>query len=367
MKVNCNRAALCEALQLAASIVPSRTPKPILQCAKLEANLKEKKLTLTATDNEITICYHIPQVEIIQAGATVAPADRLTAILRESSDDTILLEVQESTCQIIGKDSRFRIYGHDPAEFPVTEDAVQESAATIKAGVLKLLIGQTAFAAAKESTRYAINGVLWETHGKKLRLVATDGRRLAMVDGDLVASKKEEEQSAIVPVKTMQLLERMHQDPEQKVDICFTANKIVVATALAQITSNLVQGRFPKYTDVIPTGCEKKVQLNAQALQSAVKRVSLLINEQSRGVQLRFSEGQLCLSSSTPEAGDAEIKMAADYHGDDFAIGFNPQYILDLLRVVDEPDIVCEFSDTGKPGLLRAGKSQVYVIMPVTV
>ncbi len=365
MNVKCNRVALFEALQLAASIVPSRTPKPILQCAKLQT--ADGHLIVTATDNEITIHYHVRQVESVKEGATVVPADRLTAILRESSDDVVHLEVEEAICQVIGKDSRFRIYGHDPADYPVTDMMVKDGGFKIKAGELRRIINQVVFAAARESTRYAINGIFWEPQGKKLRLVATDGRRLAHVEGDMVGSAKDSAANAIVPVKTMQLIERMLHDAEETVEIMLGENQLKIVTAQAEMTSNLVQGRFPKYSDVIPTGADRKISVNSAALQSAVKRASLLINEQSRGVKLTFADETLTLSSSTPEAGDAEIRMPVAYKGEEFSIGFNPNYILEMLRVVEDEETSWEFTESGKPGLIRAGRHFLYVIMPVTV
>ena len=365
MNVKCSRAALFEALQLASSIVPSRTPKPILQCARLLA--AEQKLTVTATDGEITIKYLVPQVQIAVEGASVVPADRIASILRESADETVDLEVTDATLSVIGRDSRFRIFGHDPDDFPTLKQPETEGQIKIQAETLKRMISQSVFAAAKESTRYAIHGVLWEQQGKKLRFVATDGRRLARVDGEIVALEKEGERSAIVPVKTMLLLEKLLGDPDEKISIGFTDNQIHISTALAEVTGNLVQGRFPKYSDVIPTGTDKKAQIEVEAFRSAVRRAALLSAENTRGIQLGFADGQLKLSSSTPEAGEAEIKMPISYQGGDMEIGFNPQFLLDMIRVVNEPEIVCEFSDGSKPGLVKAGRDFIYVIMPVTV
>ena len=271
MKVTCNRAALHEAIQLASSIVPSRTPKPILQCAKLETDPQNEKLTVLATDNEISIKYAVPQVEIEKSGAAVVPAERLAAILHETVDETVSLEVTDTTCQICGKDSRFRIFGQAAEDFPVVGPLEQESSLEVMAGVLRRQIHLTSFAAARENTRYAINGVLWEQRGKKLRMVATDGRRLARSDGKVETDKKDLEQNAVVSIKAMTVLERILNDPDEKVKVGFTENQIYMRTALVELTGNLVQGRFPKYEDVIPTGCDKKVQIASEPLRSAVR------------------------------------------------------------------------------------------------
>jgi DNA polymerase III subunit beta len=367
MNIKCNRVALYEAVQLASSIVPARTPKPILQCAKIQADQKEQRLTVTATDNEITVKYIVPQVQVNAEGAAVLPADKITSILHEGADETVDLEVNDSTCQVVGKDSRFRIYGHDPDDFPVIGELQKDEVVQIKAGVLKRMIHRTLFAAARENTRYAINGVLWEQHGKTLRMVATDGRRLAMIDGEVIPGDKDAEQTAIVPAKAWTVIDKILHDPEEKIQISFSGNQMTTNTALAEITCNLVQGRFPKYVDVVPCGCNKKAQLEAEVFRSAVRRAALLSTEQSRGVLLSFSGEKLCLTSSTPETGDAEINMNVKYSGEDLKIGFNPQYLSDALRVIEEPEVVFDFVESTKPGLLSAGKDFRYVIMPVSV
>ena len=367
MNIKCNRAALYEAVQLASSIVPTRTPKPILQCAKIQADQQQQKLTVTATDGEITIKYVVPQVQIETEGAAVVPADKITSILHESIDETVDLEVSDSTCQVVGKDSRFRVYGHDPEDFPVIGETQRDKLVQIKAGLLKRMIHMTSFASARENTRYAINGVLWEQKGKKLRMVSTDGRRLAIIDGEISPSDNESEHTAIIPAKAWIAIEKVLHDPEEKIQIFFSGNQMTACTTLAEITGILVQGRFPKYTGVVPSGCTKKAHLEAEAFHSAVRRAALLSTEQSRGILLSFSEEKLCLTSSTPETGDVEINMSISYTGEDIKIGFNPQYLSDALRVIDEPEVTFEFIESAKPGLLNAGKDFRYVIMPVTV
>ena len=367
MKIKCNQAALYEAVQLASSIVPARTPKPILQCAKIQADKQEQRLTVTATDNDITVKYVVPQVQVEVAGAAVIPADKIASILHEGTDETINIEVSDSTCQVVGKDCRFCIYGHDPDDFPVIGEVQKGDIVQIRARRLRRMIHMTSFAAARENTRYAINGVLWEQQGKKLRMVATDGRRLALVDGDVTPSAKGSEQTAIVPSKALIVIDKILYDPEEKIQVFFSGNQMTACTALAEITCNLVQGRFPKYNDVIPSGCNKKALLEADIFRSAVRRAAVLSTEQSRGVLLSFYEGKLCLTSSTPETGEVEINMSVSYTGDDLKIGFNPQYLSDALRVIEEPEVVFEFVETNKPGLLSTGKDFRYVIMPVTV
>jgi len=367
MKIKCNRAALHDAVQLAASIVPVRTPKPILQCIKLETRVHDKTAVVMATDNELIIEYSITQVQIEDEGNMVVPADRLAGILHESSDETIDLELTDATCQVTGKDSRFLIYGHDPGDYPVLESPAKQADIEMKASALQRMVHMTVFSAARENTRYAINGVLWEQRAKKLRMVATDGRRLAKIDGLVENTRADGEQNTIVPVKSLQILERTLHSAEGKAEIRFLDNQISFWTPVVQITSNLIQGRFPKYEDVIPGNCTCKAQMQTELLASAVRQAALLTNEQSRGILMSFSQGVVHLSSSTPEAGEAKVKMPATYEGKDLGIGFNPHYLLDALRVIDEPKVTMEMVDAETPGVLRAGKDFLYVLMPVAV
>ena len=177
MKVKFNRSALQEALSLVTSLIPSRTPKPILQCVRITT--EEDAVRISATDLEAGITFLVSQVEIAEPGDIVVPADKLSSIVRESFDDVIALEASEAAVQIVGSDSRFTIYSHDPQQYPEIPGFEGDADLEVKLDMLQEGIELSVFAAARESTRYALNGILWEVSGKKLFLVATDGRRLA--------------------------------------------------------------------------------------------------------------------------------------------------------------------------------------------
>src|SRR3954454_9986231 len=252
MKVICNRGALLDALLMAGNVVASRTPKPVLQCVKLTA--EDNTLTVAATDLEVAIRYSDAQVQIEQAGEALLPADKLRDIVRESVDDTLSIELSCKQAIIKGQDSRFTIYTQNPSEFPPVPDFEGEADFTIAGGHLKQLVNQTLFAAAKESTRYAFNGVLVVAKGKKISLVSTDGRRLAQANGDLADAGKlsKDGAKAIVPTKALQLVDKLIDDPEEAVGFQMRENQVIVHTSNATLTSNLVEGQFPPYEDVIP-------------------------------------------------------------------------------------------------------------------
>src|SRR5205085_10962027 len=275
MKVICNRGALLDALIMTGNVVAARTPKPVLQCVKLTA--EENALTVAATDLEVAIRYIDNQVQIEKEGEALVPADKLRDIVRESVDDTLSIELAGEQAVIKGQDSKFTIYTQNPREFPPVPDFEGQADFEIAGGHLKQLIGQTLFAAAKESTRYAFNGVLVVAKGKKISLVSTDGRRLAQANGDLSSAGKlsKDGARAIIPTKALQLVEKLIDDPEEAVGFQMRENQVIVHTQSATLTSNLVEGQFPPYEDVIPKDGDKKMTASTADFLSAIKRAAL--------------------------------------------------------------------------------------------
>jgi len=366
MKANFNRAALSEALGLLTSVIPSRTPKPILRCVKISAS--EREVRISATDLEVGINYLVSEVQVERAGEIIVPADRLAAIVRESTDEVLLLEEKEGACDVKGSDSHFAIYGQEPGQYPSVPEYSGSADIEIKLNELQGGIERCLFATAKESSRYAINGVLWEIKGKKLILVATDGRRLARCKVNLAATpdKKIETVKIIVPAKTMVLLGKIGGDKEV-VGVKLVDNQVLINCANVVISSNLVEGNFPKYEDIIPTDYDKKLTLSTDAALSAVRRAALLTSEESRGIKLSVGKGKLVFSSRAPEAGDAQIDMATEYKGEPIEIGFNPQFLVDVLRAVKAPEFELELGQQDRPGLIKSGANFLYVLMPINL
>jgi len=367
MKVNFNRNALAEALGLLTSVVPARTPKPVLRCVKIDAG--EKDLSICATDLEVGINYALSQVSVEKPGRVVIPADRLTAIVRESADDVLSLQTTDDSCQITGADSRFTLYAQPPDQFPIVPSFEGNPDIRINLTDLQTGIEQCLFATAKESTRYALNGVLWDINEKKLLLVATDGRRLARCKVSLNAAAKQqtEKTKIILPTKTMALLDKIGADEKDLVSAKLVDNHILIHCANVVISSSLVEGNFPKYEDIIPTDYDKKLQLSTEAALSAVRRAALLTTEASRGVKLSISSDKLIFSGGAPEAGDARVDMPIEYKAEPIEIGFNPQFLIDVLRVIKAPHFELELGQPDRPGLIKSGKDFLYVLMPINL
>ena len=366
MKVKFNRAALQEALGLVTSISPSRTPKPILQCLRITT--EKDAVRLSATDLEVGITVLIDQVEIGGAGELVIPADKLSSIVRESFDEVIELQAAESAVYLVGSDSRFTIYSHDVSQYPTVPGFEGETDLEILLDKFQEGIEQTVFAAAKESTRYALNGILWEVQGKKLVMVATDGRRLSKVIVPLEkATELPEGRRIIVPAKTMAILDKIPTYDAAKVGVRFVGNQIVLICGNTVVSSNLVEGNFPKYEDIIPTNYEKKLTLKTAPTQSAVRRAALLATEDSKGIRLSLTKNSLVFSSRAPETGDAQIDMAVEYSHEPMDIGFNPQFLVDVLRVIKADEFELHLGQPDRPGLIKCGTGFLYIIMPVNL
>ncbi len=367
MKLNFNREALADALGILTTVVPSRTPKPILRCIQITAD--DKNVHICATDLEVGINYIVPEVQVEEAGEVVVPADRLAAVVRESTEDVLLLKSDDGTCKIEGADSHFTIYGQEPGQYPVVPSFDAQADIEIALSNLQAGIKQCLFAAAKESTRYALNGVLWEIKGKKLSLVATDGRRLASCKVGLASAPAEKIAKAkiIVPAKTMMLLDKIGDGDKDIVLVKYVDNQILFSCANVVISSNLVEGNFPKYEDIIPRDYDKKLALPTEAVLSAVRRSALLTSEESKGIKLSVGKNNLVFSGRAPEAGDAQIDMPIDYKDEPIEIAFNPQFLIDVLRVIKTAEFELELGQADRPGLIKSGANFLYVLMPINL
>lgn len=390
MKVICDRAALLDAINLVSGVVATRTPKPQLTCVKLTAAKKDGagRLLLLATDAEVSLRLSTANVDVHQPGEALVPAQKLQQIVAaEETEPTLTLDVEQDMMLVKGQDAKFKVFGYPPADFPPVPEFPAEGERGVRCvfrvapSELGTLIARTLFATARETSRYAINGVLLKLQGKKLEMVATDGRRLALARGAAEGGPTDSPVTCIVPTKALSLASKLIDTGEETVRVAITENQIIFGfgdsddeTPRAVLASTLVEGQFPPYEDVIPRDQDKKAVFDVATLRSGVRRAALLTNEESRGVKLAFTSGKtkgdkkLRLSSRAPEMGEAEVDVDFEsYDGEDIEIGFNPGFITDALKVVEDPQVVMELKAPNKPGLIKAGADFVYVVMPVSL
>ncbi len=402
MKVVCDRAALMNAVNLVAAVAPSRTPSPALSHVKLTAGKGPHggELVLAATDAETALSITLTSVDVAEPGTCAVLAEKLRGIVSaEEGEPTLTLESTGGVLHIKGVNAHFRVMTSPSTDFPPLPEFQQaiegkgsdaaKSVFAHPAGELTDLIGRTTFATARETSRYAINGVLLKRDGKKLEMVATDGRRLAVAKATLSASGKgsgAESASCIVPTKALSMIGKLTENPEDMVRVAIADSRIFFAfdgpaaggkkgegagTPRAVLSSTLVEGAFPPYEDVIPKDQDKKIVAGRDDLSSAVRKAAVLTNEESRGVRLNFTSDtkRLKLSSRAPEMGEAEIEVGLSaYEGDDVEISFNPQFISDVLRVLGDDQVIVELKASNKPGLIRSKDNDfMYVVMPVNL
>ncbi|MHC4908735.1 MAG: DNA polymerase III subunit beta [Planctomycetota bacterium] len=371
MKVICDRAALVEAMDVVGGVVAQRTPTPVLQCIKLTAT--DGLLRVAATDLEVGLHMSVEQVDVVSEGDSLIPADKLRQIVRASDDSTLTLETEGHKMHIRGEDAHFVVYGFDPAEAPTIrgmDDAPVDCEVTARAA--QLLIHRTLFAAATEHSRYAINGVLFDRAKKKIRMVATDGRRLALARGDCLSIGEVEAVQCIIPTKALTLINKLITDPDATIRIAIDGTQIIFGIGDGEngavLVSNLREGAFPPFEDVIPKDQDKRVTFNPGSLSNAIRRAALLTNDESKGVRMNFADNRLTLTSRAPELGEAEVQVDLEsYEGDPLEIGFNPGFIVDALKVVDGGPVMIELKASNKPGVIRTGNDFTYVVMPVNL
>lgn len=365
MKIRFNRLSLQEALGFVASIVPTKSPKPILHCVKIAAD--QDGVRLSSTDLEIGINFKVLQAEVDSPGAIVVPAAKVNSIVRESIDDVLEFDSDESEVHIRGNDSHFSIYSHLPEQYPEVKSEEIEPDLALPLALMQEAVEQTIFSAAKESSKYAFNGVLLEIDETILNVVATDGRRLVRKTVALDEPMPENliGKRVIVPTKTMTLLDKIGGDSKAKVGFRFYDNYIAIICGDILIRSNLIEGNFPRYQDILPENNEHKMILNTDAALSAVRRAALLVSDDSKSIKVAIGEGVMVFSGRAPETGDAQVDMAIDYHGDPIDIGFDATYLIDGLKVIQEDQFSLEIADSERPVLIRAGDSFMYLVMPI--
>lgn len=370
MKTVLPRQDFQDALGAVAALAGGRTTRPILSCVRLEA--EGEHLGLSATDGEAGLRLGVGALSVERSGEVVVPAERLLAIVREMGDVEISLEADERYCTIRGEGSEFRIFVMDVADFPPVAEFEDEADLVIEGHDLRRMISLTLYAAARETSRYAINGVLWEKRGKRLFLVATDGRRLARAGGTVVESQSADFE-AILPAKAMSVFEKVfippRDDTEWNVEVKVMPNQVLLRTGQRVLSTVLVEGSFPKYDDVIPKEHSKCARLEREALFGAVKRAALLTTEESRAVKLAFEPESLVITSQAPEQGDARVEIPSSYQGEPLIIGFNPLFLNDALRILPFDEVSIELHEAFRPGVLSGeDKTEfLYVIMPVSL
>ncbi|MCA9094929.1 MAG: DNA polymerase III subunit beta [Planctomycetaceae bacterium] len=368
MKLTCSRASLATAFGVVSTVIPSRTPRPILQNVKLQMN--PSLTVLIATDQELGIRYVLSDATIEGAGEVLLPASRVISILRELRDESVTLDIEQDSVCIRAGGSEFKLPVESPEEFPTVAEFNEDSYLSIGGNVLKEMIRRTIFATDPESSRYALGGILLDmSETDRVRLVATDSRRLAIAGAPCTTNGKIDIEGAppVIPAKTMSLLEKSITDGDQQVNIALHPNQVLIQSGSSTIYSRLVEGRFPRFQDVVPSSSRVTIDLNAGSFYSVVRQAQIVTSEESRGVDFTFQNGSLILNSQAADIGQSRIELPISYSGDPFTITFDPRFVSDFLKVLgQETPVKLELTDSESAALLKTDDGYLYVIMPLS-
>ena len=369
MKLTCQRDSLQTACGLVAAAVAARTTKPILSNVKAVA--EGDRLTLIAYDTEVGIRYDLRGIQVARQGSAILPIAHLTQILREHNDPELSLDASDEGTEVRIGSNRFTLASYPVDEFPDIPAFEDEGRYhEINAGILRTTIRRTSFAAdKKESTRFALSGVLWEAEGKQAKLVATDSKRLAVCSApaELFGPPETTKASHLVPDKAIKLLMTNLTDDGELIKVALRPNEAGFSTERWTIYTRLVEGRYPPYKEIIPKKSAIKVPLPAALFLSKVRQAAIMTDDESKRVDLTFAPGKLTLEARGAETGSSTVEMPLEgFDGEPITIAFDPQYLVEFLRAIDgEPTVLLELTDGQKPAMFKVGESYLYLVMPL--
>ncbi len=372
MKVTVERAALLKSLSHVHRVVERRNTIPIL--ANVLVKAERSKLSFKATDLDLEETETIP-AEVGQGGATTVPAHMFYEIVRKLPEGAqIVLEASgdRAVLAIRAGRSRFTLQTLPESDFPDLAAGDMTHKFKVSAPDLKRLIDKTQFAISTEETRYYLNGIYLHSAGTNklptLRAVATDGHRLAQVELPLPDGASGMP-GIIVPRKTVGEVQRLIENNEAEIGVELSPGKIRFTLGDVMLVSKLIDGTFPDYSRVIPTGNDKELVVDKKEFEQAVDRVSTVSSERGRAVKLSLSSGRLMLSVTNPDSGSATEEVEVEYGSDPLDIGFNSRYLLDIAAQIEGEAAVLKLADPGSPTLIqdRDSKNALYVLMPMRV
>ncbi len=365
MQFKISRESFLKPLQLVSGVVEKRQTLPVLSNVLLV--LEGDDLSLTGTDLEVELVGRVRVDESTQSGAVTVPARKLLDICKSLKDDAIieLAVIENQRLTVKSGRSRFTLTTLPASEFPRVEEDPGTNAVSVSQSRLKELLDSTSFAMAQQDVRYYLNGMLFEVSADYLRVVATDGHRLAM-ETMAMDSGMSELQQLILPRKGVIELTRLLGD-DGEVSLTFSQNHIRASVTEYTFTSKLVDGKFPDYNRVLPKGGNKVLVGTSLELRQAFTRASILSNEKYRGVRVLLSNGELKILANNPEQEEAEEVVAVEYEGDSLEIGFNVSYLIDVLSNLSGSKAKITLSDPNSSALIEAedGGEAVYVVMPM--
>jgi DNA polymerase-3 subunit beta len=357
---------LLNGLQAVQNVVGTRTTLPILSNVLLRA--ENGRLELTATDLDVTVACSV-EASVKKPGATTIPVKKLFGIARELSAGEIDLEVDDKNVSAIRAGSSFfKVRGLGAEEFPPLPKFKDDKKVVLSQEKMKGMLKKTSFAISTDESRYVLNGIFFSLKEHKLTMVATDGRRLALVDEELDVPEKSQGEF-IVPAKAVNELNRLLAD-KGDVEIRFTENQASLTLkddkgGSVLVITKLIEGNYPNYRQVIPAETKERVTLAREEFLHALRRAELMTSDKQNSVKLAFTKNNLAITANSPDVGEARETLPINYKGKDMAIAFNPAYVIDPLNSLTTDEVYLELIDELSPGVLRINTPFLYVVMPM--
>jgi DNA polymerase III subunit beta len=369
MKFSIDRQELEKAIQRVLAVVSPKTTLPVLANFLLEAQEKSGSITLTATDLDMTVTTSAG-AEVDAGGSVTLPAKRFAEIVRELGTDTVQISAEGEDISITAGKSRFKIVGIPTEEFPTLPKSDPASAFSIDAEVLGRMVDKVSFCTSKDETRPSLNGAYWEFTAENMGMTATDGHRLATfrVNGKYkpLAGK-----TMIVPPKALSQVVRTiasEENPEVKVSV--KDNHVAFFIGSTTINSRLLEGPFPNYKQVIPSDNDKELSVSRSELMGAIRRVAILSDAMTHQVRMTLTKSKVQLSVSTPDVGEAKEEIPGAFTSDKFEVGYNANYVLEVLKHVEGEDVLFELGSPVGAAVVKAddeaeGEEYLCLLMPL--
>lgn len=363
MEFKLSKDTLQKGIQTVQNAVSQKSGLPVLSNILFESS--KNKIKLIATDLEIGIISKLSNIDIQEDGAISVPAKKISDIVKELPNKEIHVSAKKNNQVIVKCDkSIFKIMGLPKDEFPKVPELSNKDVLIIPQKLLKAMLNLTSFAISKDESRYILNGILFIVTEKKLSLIATDGRRLAVVSKD-APKPCGFTRKVVVPAKAVAELLRILKD-EADVNILFSENQIAFEFDETLLITRLIEGDYPNYEQVIPKQSQDKLKISRDGFYAAIKRASLFTTPDSQSVKFDILKNKMIVSKVSQDGSESKEELECVYGGEELTIGFNPVYLMDALKNISEDEIVLEFAGSDKRGVVRAeGGDYIYIILPV--
>jgi DNA polymerase-3 subunit beta len=366
MNLTITKEQIINGIQAVQNVVSTRTTLPILSNVLIHA--KDDRIELTATDLDVTVSCSV-EAKVKKPGTTTLPVKKLFSIVRELNGLEIDLEVDEKNfCSIRSGASFFKVNGLAADEFPPASKFKEEKKVVLPQEKLRAMLKKTSFAVSTDESRYVLNGIFLSLKDHKITMVATDGRRLALVDEEADVPEKSHGEF-IVPIKAVNELSRLLQE-KGEVEIRYSENQVAFNLKDEKgfsilIVSKLIEGNYPNYRQVIPGEMKERIPLVREEFLHALRRAEIMTSEKSNSVKLAFGKNSLTITANSPDVGEAKESIAINYKGKEMAIAFNPKYVIDPLNALANEEVFIELIDELSPGVLKINGPFLYVVMPM--